>query len=118
MFISTVSGNLVDKPEKMKSGVRFKIAQNQKSKDGEHVHYVSCVNFQTGLEDILLNLEKGEPVTVNGRTTIAQNEANGTTYLNINLVADNVTLPPKKAAGAAVEETKTNTGTPFPFAAK
>ena len=73
MFISTVSSNLVDAPESMQKGVRFKLAQNQRARDGaEHVHYVSCVNFQDGLKDIL-QLQKGDPLTVNGRTTIAQN---------------------------------------------
>lgn len=109
MFISTISGNLVDAPEQMKKGVRFKIAQNQKTRDGmEHVHYVSCVNFQDGLRDILLGLNKGDPMTVNGRTTIAQNESNGKMYLNIDVIADNVTLPPRKAPAAG--------GSDFPFA--
>lgn len=115
MYLSVVSGNLVDAPEAIEKGVRFKIAQNQKTRDGDdHVHYVSCVNFQTGIKDILLGLTKGEQLTVSGRTTIAQNESNGKTYLNIDVVADNITLPPKKnGAGSGGDSAAAKSDFPF-----
>ena len=97
----TVVGNLtkdavVDSDKKF---TKFTVAETiKRGRDEEVTHYFDVTRFGEAFMQVADALKKGNQVTVWGKLAVTMREYQGKHYQNLDITADDVSLPPKEKA--------------------
>ena len=96
----TVVGNLtkdavVDSDKKL---TKFTVAETIKRGRDEVTHYFDVTRFGEAFMQVAGALKKGNQVTVWGKLAVTMREYQGKHYQNLDITADDVSLPPKEKA--------------------
>lgn len=73
-----------------KESLQFSLAVTDQYKDKKTTTWYRVSSFRQGAEKILPWLTKGKAVYVSGKLSIKLSEANGKTYLNCDVMADDI----------------------------
>jgi len=91
---------------------RFSVGVTQKDMDGESTQWVQVAAFGKTGENCGQYLKKGSQVLVHGRLKVSTNEKNGTTYVNVDVAANEVTFLGSADDGAARNPRTSRTESP------